>query len=156
MQYSPPPVGSTRPLRAGSMLVPWQRVLLVLAGGALLAPLLIATQLTPSSRGMGTHQQLGLPACSLVQICGIRCPACGMTTSWAWMVRGRLLQAVRVNSGGALLAVIAAVMAPWLLGSGFRGRWLWGPPRETVALAIAVAVMVVTLVDWIVRVRGGL
>jgi hypothetical protein len=143
-------------LRAGPALRPWQRVLLLLTGAALLAPLLVATQLTPSSRGMGTHQQLGLPACSLVQLVGVRCPACGMTTSWAWMVRGQVLKAVQANSGGAMLAVVTAVFAPWLLGSGARGRWLLGPPRETVALAIAVAVMAVTFIDWIVRIRGGM
>jgi hypothetical protein len=141
-------------LRASAPLRVWQRVLLLLSGIVLAVPLGIATQLSPSPRGMGTHQQLGLPPCSAIQIFGVRCPACGMTTSWTLMVRGHVLKAVQTNSGGAMLAVIAAVTAPWLFGTGIRGRWVIGPPHEMATITIAIGVVVVTLVDWIIRLQA--
>lgn len=119
----------------------------------LVVPLGIATRLTPSPLGMGTHMQLGLQPCSLVQFAGIRCPACGMTTSWAYMVHGQVVKAVQTNAGGALLAVIAAAVGPWLIGSGWRGRWIFGPPHETATLCVALAVVLVTLIDWIIRLQ---
>jgi len=159
LEYSPPPLGPVdaafrAPVsHAASKLRGWMRWAVLLAGCLLAVPLAIATQLTPSPRGMGTHQQLGLPACSTVQLFGIRCPACGMTTSWAWAVRGRMLRAVRANSGGAVLAMIAAVISPWWIGSGLCGRWLGGVPNEKWILAGAVTVMAVTVIDWMIRIQ---
>ena len=155
MKYSPPPIApAIGVLRASAPLRVWQRALLLLSGIALAVPLGIATQLSPSPRGMGTHQQLGLPPCSAIQLFGVRCPACGMTTSWTLMVRGRVLEAAQTNSGGAMLAVIAAVAAPWFIVSGIRGRWVFGPPHEMGTITIAIGVVVVTLVDWIVRLQA--
>ncbi|NBO19844.1 MAG: DUF2752 domain-containing protein, partial [Proteobacteria bacterium] len=38
--------------------------------------------LTPDARGLGTHEQLGLPPCGFYLWYGLPCPSCGMTTSW--------------------------------------------------------------------------
>lgn len=75
-----------------------------------------------------------------------------MTTSWALATHGRLLAAAQANSGGLLLALIAAAMGPWSLVSGLRGRWLWGQPSDRLLAASAVIVVVVTLADWGVRI----
>ena len=126
---------------------------MVLAGaGAILVGLLVtAACLKPSSRGYGTHQGLGLPPCTIVQWYGMRCPSCGMTTSWAHMTRGQVFQAVRANAGGALLAILAATVGPWILLSGLAGRWLGGPPRESITIVVGLAVVVTTLIDWSLR-----
>jgi hypothetical protein len=129
----------------------WQRAVLALAGSLLIGLLATAACLTPASSGFGTHRQLGLPQCSIVQWFGIRCPSCGMTTSWSHMMRGQVVSAVRANSGGALLAVVSAVCGPWMLASGLAGRWLVVVPREGPTLAVGVAVIVVTLIDWSLR-----
>jgi hypothetical protein len=71
------------------------------------------------------------------------------------MMRGQVVSAVRVNSGGALLAVVAAVCGPWMLASGIRGRWLWGPPREGPTLVVGLAIIATTLIDWSVRLTWG-
>lgn len=117
-------------------------------GLGLVSLLGIAATLRPAAKGYGTHTQLGLAPCTLTQVAGIRCPSCGMTTSWAYFVRGRWLQAAKTNSGGALLAALAAASGPWLLISGVVGRWFWRRPNEWVAVGIAVAVVVVTMADW--------
>jgi len=104
---------------------------------------------------MGTHQQLGLPPCTFVAWLGIRCPSCGMTTSWSHMLRGNVLGAMQANAGGALLALTAATCGPWLLGTGLVGRWLGGPPREWLTVAVGLTIVIVTLVQWTVRISLG-
>lgn len=126
----------------------------MLLGVTLITPLIVASRLTPNSAGMGTHQQLGLPPCTIVMFFDMRCPSCGMTTSWALATHGRLLAAAQANSGGLLLAMIAVTMGPWSLVSGLRGRWLGGPPSDRLLAVSAVLVVVVTLADWAVRLSG--
>ena len=124
-------------------------------GGCLLALLAIAAWLTPSPQGLGTHQQLGLPPCTFVAWFGIRCPSCGMTTSWSHMLRGNVLAALQANAGGALLAVTALVVGPWLVGSGLLGKWLVSRPREWLTLLVGLTIATTTLVQWTLRISLG-
>lgn len=132
------------------------RLLIASLGGGLIALLVVAMTLNPSPKGFGTHTQIKLgnwklQECSFTKLVGVRCPSCGMTTSWAHFVRGHWLQALQANSGGTLLALIAVVSGPWLLVSGILGYWFFGHPNEWVVVAIAAAVVIVTLVDWAIR-----
>ncbi len=128
-----------------------QRLVFLVAGVGLVILLVIAWRLNPNPAGMGTHRQLGLPPCSLVQWAGIRCPSCGMTTSWSYVVRGNLWRACGVNSGGTLLALTSVVLGPWLIGSSLLGRYLWRPPPMEWIAAASVVIGLVTLVDWGIR-----
>ena len=153
MDYPPPPAGIHRlPPPALHWLA---RLALVVAGTGLLTLLAIAAWLTPSPQGFGTHRQLGLPECSLQQWFGIRCPSCGMTTSWSHLMHGQPLASVRANSGGTLLALVALASGPWLLASGLWGRWVIGRPHEWAALAIGLAIVATTLIDWTIRLSAG-
>jgi hypothetical protein len=132
--------------------LPWHaRLLLAAVGGGLVALLVTAALLEPSPRGYGTHQQLRLPPCSFQMLFGMRCPSCGMTTSWSHMMHGHVVQSLEANSGGALLALAAIVFGPWSLVSGLRGRWLLRPLDERIALVLVVTILVVTLLDWGIR-----
>lgn len=131
------------------------RIVLAVGGLVLLVPLGLAAALTPSPRGLGTHQQLGLPPCSLKFLFDMRCPSCGMTTAWSHALRGQWPSAFRANAGGALLAAWALLAAPWMLASAARGRWIVRPPAEWMVAAAALVVVGVTLVDWYVRLRAG-
>jgi hypothetical protein len=131
------------------------RLVLTTAGLAMLALLATAARLTPNQSGMGTHQQLGLPPCTVVGWFGIRCPSCGMTTAWSHAVRGNFLAAVRVNAGGALLAVLAAIGGPWFAASGMMGRWVASPPKEMWVFGAAMLVAIVTLIQWALRISLG-
>jgi hypothetical protein len=124
MTYAPiaPPIVQARPVgHSLGPLVVWHRLeapvvgrLYALAFALLgLALLTVAVWMTPSHDHMGTHRQLGLPPCGFVAVTGFPCPTCGMTTAYAFVVRGRLFEAAKSSVFGLLLAVatIAAIMA---------------------------------------------
>jgi hypothetical protein len=154
MSYSPPPSGASL-ATAARRLGRWERAAVTLAGGLLIGLLITAALLKPSPAGLGTLQQLGLPPCTFRQLFGIRCPSCGMTTSWSHLMHGSLTAAWRANVGGTLLALVAAWCGPWLFLSGVRSRWLLAPPHELVLLVVGLTVVVVTLIDWTVRLSLG-
>jgi hypothetical protein len=152
--YSPPPTAGAdarkayRPARLGLV----QRLAMVAAGSVLVGLLVTAWRLTPNPYGMGTHQQLGLPPCTIVQWFDMPCPSCGMTTSWSHMMRGHVVASFQANAGGALLALVAIGCGPWLVVSGLRGCWTLARPREIVVLAVGVTIVVVTLTNWTLRI----
>jgi hypothetical protein len=131
------------------------RLWLAAAGIGLLSLLAIAAMLEPSPSGHGTHQQLGLPPCTFWILFRRPCPTCGMTTAWAHLMRGEWVDAGRANLGGALLALLAMVAAPWLLASAARGDWFGVSPHGTVAVCILITILLVTLIDWAFRLFAG-
>ena len=127
------------------------RLLAAVLGFALMVLLAAAGRLEPDRRGYGTHQQFGLPPCTIYLVFGLRCPTCGMTTSWAHLVRGQIVGAVRANSGGAVLGLLAGIGGVWLPWSAARGRWIGWVPTVNACAWIAAAVVTVTIVDWGLR-----
>lgn len=120
--------------------------MLVGAGGLLGT----AAWLEPDASGLGTHAQLGLPACGWIHAAGVPCPTCGMTTAFALAADGRLLAALACQPAGAVLALLTAAagllgamvlftgasLGPyarrfrssslwWGLGALILGGWLW-------------------------------
>jgi len=116
------------------------RIVCRLRGAAVLtvalAAMLAAGMLRPDPRGMGTHEQLPLPACSFAANTGWPCPTCGLTTSLAAMAHGDVGLAFRSHPFGVavFVAVLAAALAGGveLLGArpilpALRPRFWWGP-----------------------------
>ena len=128
---------------------------LVLTAVGLSALLGVARALEPNPLGHGTHQQLGLPPCTFMMLFNRPCPSCGMTTAWAWLMRGQVAAATRANAAGTLLGVMAVIGVPWLLVSAARGRWLPGSPNAVVWAAIAATVTLVAIIQWGWRLLGG-
>jgi hypothetical protein len=135
----------------GNRLAWHQRVLMIGAGLLLLALLGVAAYLPPDPRGFGTHQGLGLPPCTFRQLTGLRCPSCGMTTSWSCLMRGKIVESFQANSGGAVLGLTCVVLAPWILLSGLRGRWLGRELGPFAAMILTMTLLAVTLADWLIR-----
>lgn len=81
----------------------------LLVAGACLGLLVTAATLPPSPAGVGSHQRLGLKQCQFLQTSGLPCPSCGMTTSFAWFVRGNFLASLYVQPMGFVLAVATAM-----------------------------------------------
>ena len=115
------------------------RFFAAIVGAGLLTALLLARWLPPDPRGWGTHEQLGLPPCTLLALTGKRCPACGMTTAWAHFTRGRMAEALQAHASGTLLAGVALVVALGALIVAARGKRLSSQPRESAIAAAAVA-----------------
>jgi len=102
----------------------------------------VAGWLEPSPTGRGTHQQLGLPACHFAY--GLPCPTCGMTTAFAYVVRGRLFTALAVQPLGGLLAIatvlgLGVAIRGLLTGRTWRVNWYRVSPARVAGLT---AVMV--------------
>lgn len=138
---------------AGSLspLPRWSRVGLFAVAILSLSVLAVARVIEPDPRGWGTHQQLGLHPCTVRQLSGLRCPACGMTTAWSHFVRGQWWEAWRCNAGGTLLAAVCATAVPWTLGVSLRGEWLGFRPTQRRFRMVCLAIIVVTLGDWLLR-----
>ena len=157
-QYAPPPCPEDNTVeweRCRVRLGGQQRLALAFLGGGLLTLLALALVLQPDRTGYGTHQQLGLPPCTFLVLFGRRCPSCGMTTSWAHLVRGQLTAATEVNAGGTLLGLLAMMTGPWAVISAARGSYLGGQPSSRALLAVALVVVVVTLAHWIWRLAAA-
>ena len=110
MTYQQTPVSDAARLRSGTFDWLFSRRLVALfiavSCGSVLA---VAAWLTPSSTGMGTHTQLGLPPCSWITTMNIPCPTCGYTTAFSNAAHGRFLAAFDAQPFGALLAFATAI-----------------------------------------------
>jgi hypothetical protein len=134
-------------------LGPWVRGCLVGLGLGLAVVFAVAWHLDPyradgSPRRMGTHEQLGLPPCSFKVATGLPCPSCGMTTSFAFLVRGDVGNSLRANAVGTLLAVFFAALVPWCLASAWRRRPLFVRSLERAMTAAVVVVLGLMLLRW--------
>lgn len=86
------------------------RLLALLISVTCLSVMVTAARLQPSPTGMGTHTQMGLEPCPFFRQTGLPCPSCGMTTSFAWFVRGNILASFYIQPMGAVLAVLTVVI----------------------------------------------
>jgi hypothetical protein len=125
--------------------------MLLVAAAGMAGLLVLARTLEPDPRGFGTHVRLGLRPCAFATLTGRLCPTCGMTTAFAWFMRGRLDRAWQANPAGCLLAAGAIPLMVWLIACavwsepvGFRS--LSGP-----LMGLLVAGLVLSLTSWLVR-----
>jgi hypothetical protein len=124
---------------------------MVLGAIALVAVLGLARWLEPDPRGYGTHTQLGLYPCLFFQVTGFRCPSCGMTTAFAWFVRGRFDRSWHANPAGSVLALTCVVLIPWLLAGALRGRPIGFRSLEVPLLGLVLATVALSLLSWTIR-----
>jgi hypothetical protein len=124
--------------------------LLTLALG-LTVVLATAGHLQPDPRGYGTHEQLGRPPCAILRLTGRPCPACGLTTSFAWFVRGELARSWRANPAGPFVASACVCLIPWLVASATCGRPLGVRSAGETLMAVVVVAAVLIVLTWLVR-----
>lgn len=103
----------------------------------------LAAWMEPDPRGLGTHQQLGLPPCSSMMLLGYPCPTCGMTTAFSHAVRGRFFAAFGAQPAGFLLALVTAITAAASLSVVVSGRvwtvnWFRLSPTKLLIVVIAI------------------
>ena len=130
----------------------YTRILLSILALGLLGVFAIAVWLQPDPRGYGTHQQLGLPPCQFRDWIGYPCPHCGMTTSFANVVRGRFSAAWRANPLGIVLAAVFAFSSVWCLSTSVSGRWVLTDQPFHWFIFMAIGYLVLSVVFWLLQV----
>lgn len=116
-----------------------------------LAVLAAALAVEPDVRGYGTHTQLGLPPCGFLLLTGSPCPGCGLTTAFAYGVRGQWSMAASANPLGLALFFVVCACIPLGVTAALRS-WSLGEVIDRFGLnrwAIAVAACAIVL--WVVR-----
>ena len=92
---------------------------------ALIALVVLREFTTPDPRGHSTHEQLGLPACMMLEYTGIPCPGCGVTTAMSSFAHGDLSGAVKTQPFGLLIALLILVVSAFALIDTLRGKDAW-------------------------------
>lgn len=147
MNYEEPPrVRRRRPLGT------WVRLALIAMALVWLGVFVVAWRLDPYQDGKvwleETHRQLGLPPCTFKFYTGLPCPSCGMTSSFALLVRGDLWHALQANAVGAGIALFGLVMLPWCMMSAWRARWLWFRRIEPIFIRLTILFVVAMFGRW--------
>lgn len=126
--------------------------LLAIAAG-LLAVFGIAICLNPyrddgTALPMETHRQLGLPPCTFKVMSGLPCPSCGMTTSFALLVRGDVWNSLKANAVGTLLAGFCLLLIPWSLACAITNRIVIIHSVERALFQFIVVFLILMLARW--------
>jgi len=110
--------------------------------------------LTPDARGIGTHEQLGLPPCGFVEMFdGVPCPSCGYTTTFTLAAHGRPVDAFVNQPFGFMVFLATVAGVPFLCVAvgknislfSLTERWRWG--------WIGVGFVVLWILGWIYKWR---
>jgi hypothetical protein len=133
----------------------WLRSLLVLMAVLLIVVFGIAIYLQPyaadgTALRWETHRQLGLPQCTFKELTGYPCPSCGMTTSFALLIRGDVVHSMQANFVGTFLGTFCLILIPWSLASAWRGRYFLILSLEWFLPRLVVVFVVMMLLRWVV------
>jgi len=113
---------------------------------------LLGALTTPDPRGHGTHEQLGLPPCMLMQFTGVPCPGCGVTTAWSCFAHGEFVAAIRVQPFGALLAACVVIVSTLALVETVRGKDAWSGFRRTWRPWMSWSLGAAMLASWVYKI----
>jgi len=115
----------------------------------------LAAWLEPDPTGVGTHQQLGLAGCFVLEQMGVPCPMCGMTTTFSHMAHFEVISALLTQPFGVVLFLItlaAAVIGLMDLILPAK-RWLrvgrWFAARDR---ALAGALLAAMFAGWFYKI----
>lgn len=104
---------------------------------------------TGAPRRLATHTQLGLSPCGFYQMTDVPCPSCGMTTSFSLLMHGDIVNSLRANAAGTLLALLWLAAIPWSVVSAWLGRYVWIRNLDWVVILLMVLVTLVMIVRWL-------
>lgn len=106
--------------------------------------------LTPDPHGYGTHRQLFLMPCWFRFFTGIPCPFCGMTTAFAHLSRGQVVQALECHLLSPFFYALAWIAAFTGLRGVITGRWPL--PLLLTSGRFDRALLVAIIIAWAVNV----
>jgi len=113
----------------------------------------VAAWLSPAVSGQGTHEQLGIPPCSMLVQTGWPCPTCGLTTSMAAMTHGKIALAWRAHPFGVVVFLLVVVLAVTGTAELATGRNVIGKLRPSVWWLWAL--LIAMLSGWLVKLTAG-
>jgi hypothetical protein len=119
-----------------------------------LAICFVASRLSPSESGIGTHEQLGLPPCGFLSVTGFPCPSCGLTTSIVWLMHGDIVKAALTQPFGV---VLTAVLMLGTILSGLailRRKSITSLVRTEQIEWIQYGLLVVMILSWIYKISS--
>ena len=108
----------------------------------------LALVISPDPSGVGTHTQLGLPPCGMLERTGRPCPTCGATTSFVLAAHGRFWESL-VNQpfGFSVFLVTVGAFGFSIYSLVVRRSWL--PVFERYHVVAFIVIMVVILfLSW--------
>jgi Protein of unknown function (DUF2752) len=123
----------------------------LIAAAGLGGLLVVARSLEPDPRGFGTHTQLGLPHCAFLTVTGRLCPSCGMTTSFAWLTRGRVDLSWQANPAGCLYALLTVPLVSWLVSSAVANQPVGFQGTSAPLTGLLFAAIALGLASWLIR-----
>jgi hypothetical protein len=146
--------------QAVPVLDQWVRIALLAIALALVAVFGVAFWLNPydergNARRSETHLQMGLPPCTFRIMTGIPCPSCGMTTSFALLVRGDIENSARANVVGTLLALFCLAFIPWSLACVAFRRTFLVSSFERPVLWLVIIFVVLLMTRWLIVLGWG-
>ncbi len=115
----------------------------------------VAIKLQPDSRGYGTHQQLGAAPCGMIVRTGLPCPTCGMTTAFAYTVRGNWWAAFRSQPAGFILALTTIATVVISLRVVMTGRWPRALLNDRFVFRLFIALLVLLVAGWGFKLLSG-
>lgn len=123
----------------------------LVAAACLVGILVVASKLEPDPRGFGTHMQLGLGRCAFLTVTGRLCPTCGMTTSFAWLTRGKITLSWRANPAGCAFALLTFPLITWLVWSAAVDQPAGFRSLSTPLAGMLCAAVALGLASWLIR-----
>lgn len=116
--------------------------------------LALARWLSPDPSGFGTHVQLGLPACGFFRLTSLPCPACGMTTAFAYMARLQITAAFHAHVLGPPLFALTALAVPCCLVACVLGLPV-APTLQRLRVGPLMAMIgIAALLVWMARITA--
>jgi hypothetical protein len=148
-------IDNQEPIEALPYMAVWVRGGLLCIAAFLIVIFSIAIYLNPynddgSALRWGTHQRLGLPPCTFKETTGIPCPSCGMTSSFALLIRGDVWHSLRANFAGTLLGTFCLLLIPWSLASVWKQKLLFVRSFEMMFTVFIATFMAVMMLRWAV------
>jgi uncharacterized protein DUF2752 len=107
--------------------------------------------LTPDPRGFGTHEQLRLPPCVFRWLTGLPCPACGLTTSFAYLAKGQFLMGAKTHPMGPPLFLLVILGAAFTLICLFQKRPFWIVLESQASFYVTVLFLAGLILNWMIQ-----
>ena len=100
----------TIPLDDGPVSAAVDRTAAVVVATVAATVTVLLLRVDPDPRGLGTHEQLGMDACSWPAHYGFPCPTCGCTTAACLLLHGHPVAAFATQPFGAFLAFAGVLL----------------------------------------------